>query len=80
MNNTTTLRLLRLADVRDRIPLSKAAIYQKIAAGEFPRPHKYGGSALWSEAEIDELIESIRTGVAWAAPTNAREEVAHESQ
>jgi len=77
MNNNTP-RLLRLADVRERIPLSKASIYQKIASGEFPAPHRYGGSALWSEAEINDLIERIRAGQAWNGPSSLNEEVTHE--
>jgi len=77
MNNSTP-RLLRLADVRERIPLSKAAIYQKIASGEFPAPYRYGGSALWSEAEITDLIERIRVGQAWGGTSSMSEEVAHE--
>lgn len=77
MNNSTS-RLLRLSDVRERIPLSKAAIYQKIASGEFPAPYRYGRSALWSEAEINDLVERIRAGQSWNGPSSMNEEVTHE--
>lgn len=62
-----TQRLLRLADVRSRVPYSRSTIYQLIAQGKFPKPISMGERAVaWLESEIDEWIEarieSGRTG------------------
>jgi prophage regulatory protein len=53
------VRLLRLAEVRKRVPYSKATIYRKIDQNEFPRPYSLGARAVaWLESEIDAWIES----------------------
>ena len=50
-------KLLRLADVRSRVPYSRSTIYQKIAQGEFPKPISLGGRAVaWLESDIDAWI------------------------
>jgi len=61
-------RFLRLSTVMDRIPYSRATIYRKITAGEFPRPYDLGtnGRAVaWLESEIEawisERIDSVQT-------------------
>jgi prophage regulatory protein len=52
-------KLLRLADVRDRVPYSRSTIYQKINRGEFPKPVSLGERAVaWLESEIDAWIEA----------------------
>jgi prophage regulatory protein len=55
-------RLLRINDVRARVPYSRASIYQKIQQGEFPAPISMGtGGAravAWLESEIDAWIAS----------------------
>ena len=52
------MRLLRLAEVRNRVPFSRASIYRKIATGEFPRPYDMGGGrcVAWLESEVDQWI------------------------
>jgi predicted DNA-binding transcriptional regulator AlpA len=49
--------LLRIKGVKDYIPISTAAIYKKMATGEFPKQHKIGGTAFWKLSEIQEYIE-----------------------
>ena len=50
-------RLLRLAEVRSRVPYSRSTIYQLIAQSKFPKPINLGGRAVaWIESEIDEWI------------------------
>lgn len=50
-------RLLRLADVRDRVPYSRSTIYQLIAEGKFPKPVNLGARAVaWLECEIEAWI------------------------
>lgn len=50
-------KLLRLADVRDRVPYSRSTIYQLISQGEFPKPVSLGARAVaWLESDIDEWI------------------------
>lgn len=52
-------RILRLPVVKERIPLSTATIYRRIAAGLFPKPVALGGRAVgWRESEINALIAS----------------------
>jgi prophage regulatory protein len=52
-----TDRILRLPAVRQRIPLSVATIYRRIAAGQFPKPVPLGARAVgWRESEINALI------------------------
>ena len=52
-------RLLRLSEVRARVPFSKSTLYAKIAAGEFPAPIALGVRAVaWSEESIDAWIAS----------------------
>lgn len=62
-------KLLRLADVRARVPYSRSTIYQLIAQGKFPKPVSIGARAVaWIESDIDAWIaariESGRAGVA----------------
>lgn len=52
-------RFLRLSDVKHQVGLGRSAIYQKIKAGEFPRPYPLGVRAVaWLSEEIDAWIES----------------------
>jgi prophage regulatory protein len=53
------MKFLRLVEVRNRVPFSRASIYRKISAGEFPRPYSLGARAVgWLESDIDAWIES----------------------
>lgn len=52
-------RLLRLRDVAFLVGLSKATIYRKLKAGEFPRPVASGASVRWKESEIGAWIASL---------------------
>ena len=46
--------LLRLPQVREQIPLSRATIYRKIAEGKFPSGFKLGpNSRAWRQSSID---------------------------
>ncbi len=61
-------KLLRLVEVRDRVPYSRSMIYQLIAQGKFPKPINLGARAVaWLESDIDAWIdariESGRAGV-----------------
>lgn len=60
------MKLLRLSEVRSRIPLSRASIYRKISTGEFPRPYNLGGHAVaWLESDIQGWIaERVAAGQA----------------
>jgi len=51
--------LLRLAEVRRVVPLSRSSIYRMIDAGEFPMPVKIGPrAAAWRWADLREWIAS----------------------
>ena len=58
------MKFLRLTEVRNRIPLSKASIYRLIASGTFPKPIKtFGGRAsFWLESSIEAWIAAQVTG------------------
>lgn len=49
-------RLLRLAEVIERVGLGKSAIYTRIRAKAFPRQVDLGGVSVWVESEIDAWI------------------------
>jgi prophage regulatory protein len=50
------LSLSRLPEVKERVRLSRSAIYALVARGQFPRPITMGRSILWVDAEIDQFI------------------------
>ncbi|MDP4540148.1 AlpA family phage regulatory protein [Qipengyuania sp. DY56-A-20] len=53
----TPRSLLRLSDVIRRVSFSRATIYNKIAAGEFPRPVPISENRVaWDSAAIDAWI------------------------
>jgi len=55
-------KLSRLPRVLERVPLSRAQLYQMISDGRFPKPIKLGGeharAVAWDDAEIDLWIEA----------------------
>lgn len=53
------MKLLRLSEVRNRIPFSRAQIYRMIAAGKFPAPVKFEGhnASFWREQDVEAFIE-----------------------
>ena len=52
-------RLLRLKDVQEVIPFSRAKIYELIRKRKFPKPLKVGGSSLWKSSEIQKYISDL---------------------
>ena len=53
------VRFLRLSEVRNRVPYSRATIYRLITAGQFPRPYRLGARAVaWLESEVDAWISA----------------------
>lgn len=53
-----TRRFLRLPDVKLASGYQRTAIYEKIKAGEFPKPYPLGARAVgWLADDIDEWIE-----------------------
>ncbi|MCR1770875.1 MULTISPECIES: helix-turn-helix transcriptional regulator [Burkholderia] len=54
-------RLLRFAEVRSRIGLSKSEIYRRIGAGTFPAGVKLGARAVaWRESAVEDWIRALR--------------------
>ncbi|WP_202974318.1 helix-turn-helix transcriptional regulator [Xanthomonas arboricola] len=49
-------RLLRIAQVKDRVGMSQTTIYDRIKKGTFPRPVPLDTLVAWLESEIDEWI------------------------
>ena len=66
-----TRRLLRLRQVLERIPVSRALFYQLIAADERLRPIKLGSLSFWGPEQIDGLERRIRDGTARRRPAKA---------
>ena len=52
-------RLLRIADVINRVSLSKGSIAKLEKAGKFPKRIKLGGCARWKTSDIDEWLKSL---------------------
>lgn len=55
-------RYLRLGQVLDRIPVSKASFYAGIKTGRFPAPTHIGRLSVWPEEKIDDLALAIEEG------------------
>ncbi len=53
-------RLLRLSQVQEMVPFSRAKIYNLIKQKQFPRQVKVGGSSLWKMDEIIEYINNLQ--------------------
>lgn len=53
-------RLLRFRQVQDRVPLGRATIYKRMAAGTFPKTVELGGGIVaWRESEIEQWIAGL---------------------
>ena len=52
------MKFMRLPEVKEKIGLSKSAIYSKIKEGEFPVSVPIGSRTVaWLESDIDEWLE-----------------------
>ncbi len=52
---------LRLPNVKEKIKMSRAWIYERIRQGTFPAPIKFGHSSIWIESEVDQwMAEQIK--------------------
>lgn len=59
-DNDKPERLLRVRQVQDRVPLGRATIYKRMAAGTFPKPVDLGGGMVaWRESEIEAWIAAL---------------------
>ena len=62
-NPILPIRMLTMAQVEDKVGLSRAKIYELIATGDFPQSHLIGGgkSKRFIESEIDQwLLDQIQ--------------------
>ena len=58
-NPATPERFLRMSEVRNRVPYSRATIYRLISEGKFPRMINLGEHAVaWRESEINDWMQS----------------------
>jgi prophage regulatory protein len=58
-NTTTPSRLLRLAQVEDRLGLKRSAVYKLISEGVLAKPLKIGlRASRWPESEIERFIQA----------------------
>lgn len=55
-NTTPQLRLLRLAEVLERVGLGRTTVRERIKRGQFPKPVKMGTLDAWVESEINDWI------------------------
>lgn len=51
------LRLLRLPQVLELIPIGRSSLYRLINEKAFPPPRKIGGMSLWSRQDIRAWID-----------------------
>jgi prophage regulatory protein len=59
--SATVSGYLRLPDILELVPVSKATLYRWIAAGEFPRQRRLtrtGSTVAWSTAQVHAWLES----------------------
>lgn len=55
-------RLIRLAEVKQRVGLSRASIYKRMSEGRFPKSRSLGSRcAVWIESEIDDWVSWVAT-------------------
>lgn len=59
------IALLRIDGVIAKVGLSRATIYRKVKANQFPKPRKLDGVAVWFQPEIDAYILAFVTGEEW---------------
>lgn len=62
--STETKGLLRLKQVLEIIPVSKATWWNGVRTGRFPRPVKNGRCTFWTVVSIKALIENMAGGEA----------------
>jgi prophage regulatory protein len=56
----STLRILRLKQVKEKVGLSRSQIYALISTGHFPRQRSLGARAVgWMESDIDGWITQL---------------------
>jgi len=56
----TKEHLLTLAEVSERLSLSKRAIYRLIAKGSLSKPVKIGGATRLCESDLDRFLETLK--------------------
>lgn len=55
----TNPKLIRLPEVRRRVPFCRSTIYLMASKGEFPKPVSIGSRAVaWVESEVDAWVEA----------------------
>lgn len=52
--------LLSLAEVGERLSLSKRAVYRLIAKGSLPNPVKVGGAVRLYESDLETFFETLK--------------------
>lgn len=61
--NEKPLRLLRLKQVLNRVPVSPSTWWRGVNSGRFPRPIQLSERATaWLESDINELIQKLTEG------------------
>jgi predicted DNA-binding transcriptional regulator AlpA len=54
------MRFLRLDQVLNVVPVSRATLYRMIEKHEFPAPCRLGSSSLWPFTEIRDWSEAVK--------------------
>ena len=52
----TTLVLMRIPQILEIMPISRATFCSMVKNGEFPRPIKIGRSSLWTQEQVQAYI------------------------
>ena len=53
-------RLITVADVCERLNISRAKLYRMMRNGEFPPPLKVGSQSVrWPQSELDEFLAEL---------------------
>jgi prophage regulatory protein len=58
--NTSNIRLYRLPQVLDRIPVSRSSWFAGIQSGRYPKGYSLGmRTTVWRSDEIDQIVTSL---------------------
>ncbi len=53
-------QLLRMCEVLEIVKFSRSKLYRAMQGGSFPRPVKFGASALWRARDVQAWIDALR--------------------
>lgn len=53
------VRLMTMAQIREKFPVSRQYVYRLISEGRFPRQRHIGARSFWHADEVDKALEKL---------------------